>query len=116
MDLILLRHGKAEDANMGGDLARVLFGKEWIAPTGRHAIAQGIALGREIPKNPSPEGAKSGMPTPEEFRPFRATPFSSTHTQGDALGYHILPRWGNPAQRFSQNRKRGGISNSNHFP
>jgi hypothetical protein len=27
---------------------------QWIAPTGPNAIAQGIALGREIPRNSSP--------------------------------------------------------------
>jgi hypothetical protein len=83
---------------------------QWIALPGQHAIAQGNALGREILRNSSPEGAKSDAPPPEEFSPFRARPFRPPITQGDALDYRILPRWGNPAQRFSQNMKRGSIS------
>ncbi len=82
---------------------------QWIALTGQNAIAQGNALGREIPRNPSPERAKLDAPAPEEFRPFRAKPLRSPITQGDALGYRILPRWGNQARRFPQNIKRGSI-------
>jgi hypothetical protein len=82
---------------------------QWIAPTGQHAIAQGNALGREIPRNPSPERAKSATPPPEEFRPFRAKSFRRPIIQGDALGDRMLPRWGNQAQRFPQNMKRGSI-------
>ncbi len=80
-----------------------------VALTGQNAIAQGIALGREIPRNSSPERAKFDAPPPEKFRPFRAKPFRSPITQGDALGYRMLPRWGNPARRFSQNVMRGSI-------
>ncbi len=81
-----------------------------IAPTGQNAIAQGIALGREILRNSSPEWAKFDAPPPEKFRPFRAKPFRPPITQGDVLGYRILPRWGNPARRFPQNMKRGSIT------
>ncbi len=31
-------------------------------------------------------------------------------TQGDALGYRILPRWGNSARRFPQIVMRGSIA------
>ncbi len=80
-----------------------------VALTGQNAIAQGIALGLEILMNSSPERAKSGAPPPEKFRPFRAKPFRSPITQGDALCYRMLPRWGNPARRFSQIVMRGSI-------
>ncbi len=81
-----------------------------IAPTGQNAIAQGNALGREILRNSSPEGAKFDAPPLEKFRPFRAKPFPPSITQGDALGYRMSPRWGNPARRFPQNMNRAVFS------
>ena len=70
------------------------------APKGQDAIAQGTALGA-IPKMISrPERAASipaerGPPQARErFRPFRARKCFWANTQGVALGYRIMPRWG----------------------
>ena len=70
------------------------------APTGHDAIAQGNALGIGPKAFPSPEGAGHVMGFRRDAyrgdgcRPFRAgNPFRH-FSQGDALGYHIAPRWG----------------------
>ncbi len=93
----------------------MIFGNDavaqWIVLTGQHAIAQGNALGREILRNSSPEGAQFDRLPPEESRPFRAKSFLPPMTQGDALGYRMLPRWDNSTRRFLQNMKRGSILN-----
>ena len=78
---------------------RVMF-RLFPAPTGHHAIAQGNALGIRPPTVPRPEGAQPGTGIRrgvfhrDGFRPFRAGNHFWDCTQGDALGYRILPRWG----------------------
>ena len=70
------------------------------APTGHDAIAQGNALGISPRIFSSPEGARlctgirRGAFRGDGFRPFRAGNDFWDCTQGDALRYPILPRWG----------------------
>ena len=61
------------------------------APTGQTVIAQGNALGTNVPpKPPSPDGANERV---NHVAPSGQRIIGGGHTQGDALGYHSLCRW-----------------------
>ena len=61
------------------------------APTGQTVIAQGNALGTNVPpKPPSPNGANERV---NYVAPSGQACIRGRHTQGDALGYHSLCRW-----------------------
>ena len=70
------------------------------APKGRHAIAQGNALGSIVRTSIRPEGAESSDAETHSpvlsawFRPFRAWFVWWLGSQGVALGYRSAPRWG----------------------
>ena len=70
------------------------------APTGHDAIAQGNALGIRPKTFPSPEGAqpctgiRGAAFRGDGCRPFRAENLFLHCTQGGALGYRMMPRWG----------------------
>ena len=61
------------------------------APMGQTVIAQGNALGTNVPpKPPSPNGANVRV---NHVAPMGQACIRVLHTQGDALGYHSLCRW-----------------------
>ena len=78
------------------------------APIGQTVIAQGNALGTNVPpKPPSPNGANVRV---NHVAPSGQARIRALHTQGVALGYHSLCRWHIGQNKLNQvTRQRRGM-------
>jgi len=88
-------------------VAKIIFdtmtGHLLQAPKGRHAIAQGNALGSTKKGISTLKGRHTAGLNIQLFRPFRARFSSCPGTLGCASltqGYHLLPRWGKTAENI----------------
>ena len=68
-------------------------------PKGRDSIAQGAALGRDLARQAQPERGETPAKSPSSDAPLGLANVRRTVTQGCALGYRVLPRWGKGAKQ-----------------
>ncbi len=63
-------------------------------PKGRDSIAQGAALGRDLARQCQPQRGETPAKSPSSDAPLGLANVRCSATQGCALGYRVLPRWG----------------------